>query len=195
MRRSLEISITALMGAFATVLSVLKVEIPFPILIYLKIDFAEIPVFLTYFLCNFRFGVIASLLHFLGLFSRSGDILGPSMKMIAEISNLTGMYVGLKIKSRSMIIKITSGIILRVLSMTLINIIVLEFLFPSYLYFSKTLLEQAGFYVPTLQCTLIYTLVFVAIYNIINASISVSFSYLIFRTIKKRLTSYFENNK
>ncbi len=191
MRRSLELSITAIMGAFATILSLMKIEIPFPILIYLKIDFAEIPVFLTYFLCNTRFSIVSSLLHFLGLFLRTGDILGPSMKMIAEVSNLIGLFIGSLIKKKDIKYEALTGILFRTVAMTAINIPILTVLFPAYLDFSKSLLEQVGFKLVSSFHILFYTLLLIAIYNVLNSLLSIIISYIIYKSTKKRLTTFF----
>ncbi|RLF03056.1 MAG: hypothetical protein DRJ64_08690, partial [Thermoprotei archaeon] len=108
MKRTQKLSLTAVMGATAIITSLMKIEIPFPILYYLKIDFAEIPAYLTYFLVGAKLGILCGSFHFIGLALRSGDILGPLMKYLAEISNILGMFIGARI-SKKRVIEIGAG--------------------------------------------------------------------------------------
>jgi len=189
MRRTQKLSLTAVMGATAIVISLMKIEIPFPILYYLKIDFAEIPVYLTYFLVGAKLGILCGSFHFMGLVLRSGDVLGPLMKYLAEISNILGMFIGARISKigKRRVVEIGTGILSRIFIMSISNLLVLGVLFPSYLYFSKMLLEKSGLYIASLQEALYYTLIIVALFNTTNSVLSVIPALLAYKSIGKRL--------
>ena len=190
------ISITAIMGTLAIILSLYRVEIPFPILVFLKIDFAEIPSFITYYLLGFNWGLLCSVIHWIMLLARSGDPVGPTMKFLAVSSNLIGMYFVKKITGRVtkiyLILELVSGAIVRIAVMTIANIIVLEILFPYYLGFSKMLLENAGVRVATENEALVLVLVIVGFFNMVHALVSALPALAIVSAIKKRLTSLFD---
>jgi len=190
------ISITAIMGTLAIILSLYRVEIPFPILVFLKIDFAEIPSFITYYLLGFNWGLLCSVIHWIMLLARSGDPVGPTMKFLAVSSNLLGMCFVKKITGRVtkiyLILELVSGAMVRIAVMTIVNMVVLEVLFPSYLNFSKMLLENAGIKVATDYDALASILIIVGFFNLVHSIVSTLPALAIVSAIKKRLTSLFK---
>ena len=114
MRRTLKITFTALFASLAVAFSILKLEAPFPLLPWLKFDLAEIPVMLAYLTCGLGYGLLAEFLHYLGLVARGSNVLNAFMKFLAVSSMMVGCSLFRKTMYRAI-----SGIIVRVLAMTL----------------------------------------------------------------------------
>ncbi len=178
------VSVVSIMGAVAISLSILRIEFPFPILIYLKFDLAEIPTFVTYYIVGGFPAILCATIHFLGLLFRGSEPLGASMKFLAIISTISGMVVARRWGVKA---EILSGALIRIIAMSIANIIVLALLFPGYLAFAKELLKTSGLSVETEADVLIYTLVLTAIYNALHTALSILPSLAIVETIRKRL--------
>ena len=101
------------------------------------------------------------------------------------------MFIGSLVKKRDIKYEALTGILLRTSAMTAINIPILTILFPAYLDFSKNLLGQAGFKLVSSFHVLFYTLLLIAIYNVLNSFLSITISYIIYKSTKKRLTTFF----
>lgn len=70
----------------------MKVSIPFPILPYLKIDFAEIPDFLALMVLRSAGGFLTATVHFAVILARSGNLFSASMKYIAVLSTMPAFH-------------------------------------------------------------------------------------------------------
>ena len=96
-------------------------KIPFPWLPFLKFDFTGIPIMLSVLTDGLNAGAFTSIIAFLAILIRSGDIIGASMKAIAEFSTVLGFYLGGKIlQKKSAVSKAVSyilGCIMRILIM------------------------------------------------------------------------------
>ena len=66
-------------------------KIPFPWLPFLKFDFTGIPIVLSAIIHGLGAGTITSAVAFLAILARSGDVVGASMKGLAEFSTVLGM--------------------------------------------------------------------------------------------------------
>lgn len=194
MRKVEAITITAMMGSLAIILSLARIQIPFPILTYLKVDFAEIPSFITYFLIGFNWGTICAIIHWVALMLRSGNPIGPTMKFLAVFTNLFGMYVVkrylfpyLKKEKLLLTLEAMGGIVIRVVSMSILNIIILTILFPYYLEISRNALNLAGIKATSNEEVLTWTLVILGIFNSLHAIVSFLPSIIITKTIKNVL--------
>ena len=90
---------TAILGALVVVFDYTMkysgLKIPFPWLPFLKFDFTGIPIALSFLLLGLLSGVTTSAIAFLAILGRSGDIVGSSMKGLAELSTILGMALGL----------------------------------------------------------------------------------------------------
>lgn len=188
-RRTVTIAGAALLGATAFIISALRLEVPFFPLTYLKFDLTEIPDFLSYLLFGFRWGIMTSLIHFLVLSTVSGNVLGASMKLIAVISMMLGYWIfSSKLKgNKAYILGSIGGVILRVIVMSLFNIIILWILFPQWLDYAYYLLNLFGFNVKSKFEVLIWTIILTAIYNTIHTILTVALSIFIHRVILKVL--------
>lgn len=186
-RKSQAIAFTAIMSASALIISSLRVELPFYPLTFLKFDLAEIPSLLTFMLIAPKWSYFCALLHYFGLLSRGGDPLGPTMKFTAVLSMLLGMHWGLRLKPTKLRLALLLGMGLRSFAMALANYIVLSFLFPSWLDYSKFLLNTAGIRVSEWTDTMILTLILVTAYNCIHTLFSFIPAKLMVSQIEKRL--------
>lgn len=71
-------------------------KIIFPWLPFLKFDFTGIPIMLSLFIIGLSGGATTSAIAFLAILVRSGNLIGASMKAIAEFSTALGFYLGIK---------------------------------------------------------------------------------------------------
>ena len=141
MRSSVAVTLTAVLAALALVITVSKIEVVYPILPYLKFDFAEIPSVLAFFLVSPYSGLSTAVIHWLFLIYRAGNVLGPTMKFTAVVSMLAGFWFtslisGRFVKNphwRKYLIACTIvGGVFRVVAMSILNVVVLLFVAPAY---------------------------------------------------------------
>ncbi len=173
MRESGKVALTAVMSALAIALSLLRVELPYPVLPYLKFDSAEIPVTLTAFLCGFKYAAAAELMHFLGLVVRGSPPVDASMKLFAVLSMLAGLAMPL----RSLPARFATAAATRVAVMTAANYAYLHLLFPRFLEYA---LKLAG----GVELLYLYT----AVFNVVHTAASVGLSWVAAEEVRKRIT-------
>ena len=109
-------------------------KIPFPWMPFLKFDFTGVPIVISLLLFGLSSSAITSTIACIGIVLRSGELVGGVMKGIAEFSTVLGMALGLRfmsqfyIGSRSKkVISVALGVLLRILSMSVWNIVVLPY--------------------------------------------------------------------
>jgi riboflavin transporter FmnP len=122
---------TAILAALVFVLDysmkASRLKIPFPWLPQLKFDFTGIPIALSLYLFGFVPGVFTSVIAFVVILARSGDIVGASMKAVAELSTVVGLAFALKTTTKFRnVISFASAITVRCFVMFLLNLL----LFP-----------------------------------------------------------------
>ena len=125
---------TALLAALVVVLDyTLKfsgLKIPFPWMPTLKFDFTGIPITLSLLMYGLPSALTTSVVAFVAIIARSGDLVGASMKFAAEFSTVLGLALGFKLTGRlaPLLCKasgLSMGILFRVAVMSLANIVVL----------------------------------------------------------------------
>ncbi|MBS7651246.1 MAG: hypothetical protein QXN62_07230 [Candidatus Bathyarchaeia archaeon] len=131
MRRSISISGTAVLGALVIVFDLtlwsLRVKIPFPFFPRLRLDISGIPIVLSLLLYGPFSGFATSTILFLSIAFR--DPLSGFMRAIAELSTVAGMIPFYTRKSRfGMLMSIVGGVTLRVIVMSLCNMVFLPLL-------------------------------------------------------------------
>jgi len=132
--RSSRLTGTALLAALVVVLDyALKfsgLKIPFPWMPTLKFDFTGIPIVLSLLMYGLPSALTTSLVAFVAILARSGDVVGASMKFAAEFSTVIGLALGLRLmggfsprlwKAAGLVF----GIVFRVVAMSLANMVVL----------------------------------------------------------------------
>lgn len=172
-------------AALAALLTLAKAEIPFPLIPYLKIDFSEIPILIAFFLFGPPAAVISTVIQWLFLNVTGSDApLGPAIKFVAILSTLGGFWLGNELYRRvkgngirpnlAVSMMLGSGILWRVLAMTVVNYAVLIYIGPvffgaDYLGFAKFTLERStGWQFASETLVLSYALLFTAVYNVVN---------------------------
>jgi riboflavin transporter FmnP len=170
-------------AALAAVLTIAKVAVQYPPIPYLQIDFAEVPIMISFFLFGPLAAVLAEVIHWLFLNVTGSDApLGPAIKIMAVLSTLLGFWLGGQIYSRlgrggtavALSMMFAIGMLLRVAVMTVVNYVVLVYIGPiffgaNYLAFAKSVLQAAlGWEFSTDGAALFWVLLFTGLYNVIN---------------------------
>lgn len=191
--RSIMVATASLLGAVSGLISLMKMSIPFPILPYLKIDFAEVPDFLALMVLGPTGGFLTATVHFAVILARSGDLFSASMKYTAVLSAMAGFVVarplirkiGLRGNPRNLV---SAGLTLasasRVAVMTVMNLLMFTILFPNYLVFARKALEAFGLNMLSDLETLYYALAFTGVYNLINTAVAAVPALAILKALK-----------
>ena len=167
---------TAVLGALVVIfdytLKFSGFKIVFPWLPFLKFDFTGIPIVLCFLLYGLTPGATTSAVAFFAILLRGGDVIGSSMKALAEFSTILGMTLSLKLTKKSTnfnrLISTVLGLTLRVTTMLITNLIVLP-----------------NFYgIPFNEALLLSPLI--GVFNLIQGFISMFAGYLIYEAIAKR---------
>ena len=163
---------TAILGTLVVVfdysLKYSGFKIPFPWLPYLKFDFTGVPIVLSLLFFGLASGITTSAVALLAILARSGDVVGATMKALAEFSTILGMAIGLRLlKRNTKLTKILSsalGLSLRSIVMLLANLIVF----------------------PTMAVT--YAIPLLIFFNAIQGSISIIFGYFLYGVVAQKLS-------
>jgi riboflavin transporter FmnP len=180
---SYKTAVTAVMAALAIAISALRLEFPFYPLVFLKFDLAEIPSVLAFALVGARWSYLCALFHFAGLLARGSDPLGASMKLAAVVS----MLAGLQIARHRWKLAVISAMVTRAFAMSVANLAVLGFLFPSWLDFAWKLLTSVGVPVRSREEALLATLALTAVYNCLHVLLSVVPAAAIAEEVERRI--------
>lgn len=170
---------TTILGALVVVfdytLKFSGLKIPFPLFPYIKFDFTGIPIVLSLLLFNLGSGVITSAIAFLAILVRSGELVGSSMKALAEFSTIFGMAIGLRLFKNSEKLRkpvsIVLGCFTRVLAMFCANLIV----------------QPLYYGMPFIEALLISP--YIVAFNLIQGFLGMFGGYLIYEAIKRRFPS------
>ena len=186
-RKAIIISTAAVSGALAVTLNLARglTTFPFPVLTYLKIELAEIPIVTAYLISGPAASVAAALIYWLAL-NVFGEFvpLGPAMKLAAVASTLAGIHAARKTLPNTrhrLAADLACAAALRTLTMTLINYLILTWLFPEWLGYAEQLLRVAGLAGAAPPLAIIMALT--AAYNTIHAAISLGLAYTITKSI------------
>jgi len=174
--------LAALVVVFDYALKYSNLKIIFPWLPYLKFDFTGIPIVLATLLFGLIPGVITSAVASIAILARSGDVLGSSMKGLAEFSTILGLAIGLKLFNRFKVAGSSIlGIVSRVFIMTIVNI---------------TLVYAVVLSIPSslVNAPFLWILL-VGIFNTIQGAISIIGGFFIYAAIRKRVPSIIKKTK
>jgi len=89
--------LSALVVVFDYTMKFSGLKIPFPWLPFLKFDLTGIPIMLSAFMIGLEAGAATSIVAFLAILVRSGDVIGASMKALSEFSTVLGFSLGRRI--------------------------------------------------------------------------------------------------
>ena len=184
-RRTTTVVGTAVLGALVLVFDyTLKFsgwKIPFPWFPQLKFDFTGIPIVLSLFMYGLPSGATTSSIAFLAILLRSGDPIGASMKAVAEFSTILGMTPFINKTGRiGKSMSIALGLVLRVVTMSLFNLVVLP------IYYSA--------YYPTFLAAVLL-LPLLGAFNVIAGSISIFGGFSIHEAMVRRIPSIMRSPK
>ncbi|MEM2341784.1 MAG: hypothetical protein QXX94_05250 [Candidatus Bathyarchaeia archaeon] len=197
-RKSVVLAYIAVFSSLSIILAIVRAEVPFPPLPYLKFDFAEVPVMMVFMLGGPVPALIAEAIHWIGLVSRSGW-LGPTMKFLAVTPMIGGFWIGIKTRMRllgrckgislkeTLLSGIIVGIILRVIVCTFTNIALFLFIAPRYLQFAEITLRAVGVNITSTLDVWIWTLILTGIFNAIHVPLSSIISLFILRAALKKI--------
>ena len=176
----------AVFAALAAILTLARASVPFPLIPYLQIDFAELPIMVSFFLFGPVAGIITELVHWLFLNETGSDApLGPAIKLVAVMSTFLGFWLGSMIYSRlglgtgkrpvfGLSLMFGLGVLLRIAAMTVVNYFVLVYIGPvlfgvNYMAFAQsTLVATTGWQFSGSAAVLFWVLLFTALYNAVN---------------------------
>lgn len=181
-------------SALALVLTFSRLEIPYPLMPYLKFDFAEVPVMLALLSGGLIPGLATSIIHWIGLSLARGWVLGPLMKFLAVSPTVLGSWLGIRLNKRKWTTKsIASAFLLGIATRLVVcfaaNIIVLLFIAPEFLRFSEYSLKVVGINVASTSEILLWTLIFNGIYNALHVILSFTIAMVVFRATATRMPS------
>jgi riboflavin transporter FmnP len=122
--------LAALVIVFDYALKFSGLKIPFPWMPALKFDFTGVPIALSLFMYGLPSALTTSLVAFVGIVARSGDMIGATMKFASEFSTVLGLALGMKLANRlSPRLQrgsgLAAGIVFRVAAMSVCNMIIL----------------------------------------------------------------------
>ncbi len=171
---------TAIMAALVIVfdysLKYSGLKIPFPWYPNLKFDFTGIPIIMSLFMYGFSPAITTSIVAGLGIFMRSGNWISASMKSLAELSTVLGLYMGESVLFKTRIgtnyHAWALGIASRVLIMTVINLYVLP-----------------NFWGVPWGAT-VGLLPLIAAFNIIQGLVTIGLGHFLFQAVKARLPNW-----
>ncbi len=203
MRRTVSLTLTAFYAATAIIITILKLEIYYPLLPYLKFDFAEIPSVIAFIMVGPWSGFTSAIAHWLFLIHSSGNPLGATMKFSAVSSMLIGFWLANVILRKfkkhlsdyNFLISLCtlSGGIVRVIVMSIFNIIVLTIIAPGYLIFAAEIIRNLIGRNVSLNEALYWTLILTGLYNAIHVVFSAIPSILLIKILRKRISWIFIN--
>ncbi|MEM3712386.1 MAG: ECF transporter S component [Thermoproteota archaeon] len=189
-----EIVLAALCAGLAIFLTVYKVVFAFPILPYLKFELAEIPVVMAFLVAGPFSGLLSSVIYWIILMMvGEWTPIGPIMKFLAVVPTILGLWAGFILSKRikknpNILLPMTLGTVLaivaRVVVTSLMNFLVLWWLFPFFLNdAAKSLKTTIGFQADSPYAVLLMTLVFTAVFNIIHSFLSIIPSYYLVKAV------------
>lgn len=171
--------LAALVVVFDYTVKYSNLKIPFAPLPYLKFDFTGIPVVLSFLLFGLVPGAFTSAIAFVAILARSGDVLGSSMKGLAEFSTILGMAMGLKLLRRFRVIKIVGSFTLSLTSRALLMVCInFALIYAGVMSISASYAD-----IPLIMALLL------AFFNVIQGIISVIGGYSIYGAIRRRAPS------
>jgi len=197
-KKSLVIANVIVFSSLAVILTFMKAEVPFPLLPYLKFDFAEIPVMIVLLLLGPIPSLITEVIHWISLTAARGWILGPLMKFLVVTPMIIGFWLGIEAYRRfrkvekygftvAFIFGMVLGITFRVVVCSITNILVFLFVAPEYLSFAELTLRSVGINVSSAFEVWVWTLVLTGVFNMLHVPISSIIATVIFKGVALRL--------
>jgi riboflavin transporter FmnP len=178
------------LASLAALLAVLPLSFPYPVIPYLRFDLAEIPVFLAFLLLGPWAGMLSSLVYWLILLLvGSFSPLGPTMKFVAVLSTLAGLWAGFRIRGlprTGLMIGGVLGCLIRVAVMSALNYIVLVYIFPGFLEFAAASISTfLGLEISDALAAMMMTMIFTAVFNMLHVPLSIVPAYFVVESLMR----------
>lgn len=183
-RTKVTISSSMFLGALSAIFAMLPLYLYYPIIPYLRFEAAEIPVVLAFLILGPEAAFISSGIYWIILLL-VGEFtpIGPTMKFVAVLTMILGLWLGFKTHKSPRICLIMGsclGCFFRVLAMSIFNYVIAVIMFPEFVEFaaasiSAILGAEFLFYVPAIIAVLVFT----AIFNILHVILSMVPAYLL----------------
>ncbi|MEM2450387.1 MAG: hypothetical protein QXY58_03330 [Nitrososphaerota archaeon] len=183
--KSLLVAVAAVFGGLSSVIAMLKLSFPFPLLPYLKFDLAELPAIFSFLAFGPFLGLVTSLVYWIVLtIATMGEWLWPIgsfMKFLAVISTLVGVWLGSRIfvKSErhplgSLLLRMgVLAAILRTAAMGVMNYLILVIMVPESLTFVNYLLSTTlGLNLGSELELILLVMALTSVFNIIHTILS-----------------------
>ena len=187
------ISSSAIFGALSAILAFMP-GLNFPILPSLRFEMAELLVMIALFIYGPVQAIISSfsywiILNFVGEFTP----IGPFMKFLSVISMIIGVWIGVKgirkfyqnVSARiGLGFALSLAALIRILTMSLFNYILLSFLMPEFFSFAVgSIGSSTGLQFKSDIDAMMIIMIFTAIFNLLHTLLSALPSYAVVRTI------------
>ncbi len=189
----------ATFGALASMITIVlgpAIQPSFPVLFYLKFDFAEVVDVIAFLLFGPVAGVLTALVHFAILSVAPGGTgpFGASLKLLAILSTYAGLVAASRLGKNSLrrigLSMTVLGLLARVALMTVANYLYIVFLAQTlfgvdYNGFAQFVLSKSGINLAGSEF-IAYVLGLTAVFNAIHAVFSVAVSLLVVSTLVTR---------
>ncbi len=196
----------ATFGALAAMLTIVlgpALQPSFPILLYLKFDFAEVMDVIAFLVFGPVAGLLTAIVHggILAGAPGGGGPFGASLKFLAVLTTYSGIYLSSKLGRQTLkragFSMAVFSLATRVLLMTVVNYLFIiffaQFLFnQNYLFFAQLTLANAGINL-TGEQLIGYVLGLTAVFNAVHAVFTVAVSLVIVGALFKRAPQLLES--
>lgn len=200
---SLVVANIIVFSSLAVILTFMKAEVPFPLLPYLKFDFAEIPVMIVLLLVGPIPSLITEVIHWVSLTLARGWVLGPLMKFLAVTPMIIGFWLGIEAYkgvrksgkyrfTSAFILGMVLGITFRVVVCSITNTVLFLFVAPEYLSFAEFTLKSVGINVSSTFDVWLWTLMLTGVFNALHVPISSMIAAVIFKGAALRIPGILE---
>lgn len=188
------IALVVSLAALAAVLSLMRVEFPFPLMPFLQYDAAEIPDLLAFFLMGPAGGMAVTTIHWMALNIHSSfdPVIGPTMKFMAVFATMLGLYVGTLLlpskpsPRRSLATLLLSSTVIRALLMVPPTFLLYYIISPDlYLTFATKALAAVGLRVSGVLAGAILVTFVTVVFNVTQAILSVLATLAVYRSAEK----------
>lgn len=193
--KTFRLVLSAILASLATFMTLSQLVFPFPVLPYLRFELAEVPVVAGFLLLGPAAGLTSAAIYW-GILNFVGEWvpIGPLMKLLSLAPTLIGLWIGLEVYQRTLRkrggaalhfgVGVSFGILSRVMVTTILNYVLLGYMFPFFLELAAVSIRAAtGIDLAPGTSALIGALAFTAVFNIIHTFISVIPAYAIARAV------------
>ncbi len=192
-----KLALAASFAALAYVMGLAPASVPFPLLPFLRFDFAEIPDMLSFLLLGWKYGLVTALAHWYALVITATGVFAPPpipqlMKLTAVLAMFLGVHAGLWAARRlgrgKVVLSTVGGVLMRAGVMAPVTFALYYMLFPQiYLPFGKRALSAVGFVAETDLAVALLITGLTALFNAISAAYLIPLSHGLVKTLQKAL--------